>query len=127
MPGTAPNLPVLVYDGDCGFCTASADRIRPHLHEPATVQPGQVLDLPALGLTDDDVTSAAWWVDESGRRWRGHAAIGKALIAAGGWRRVIGQLLIVPPLSWLARPVYAWVARNRGRLPGATDSCRVQR
>ncbi len=46
-------------------------------------------------------------------------------MAAGGVWGLIGRLMLVPPVSWLAAAVYAVVARNRHRLPGATDACRV--
>jgi predicted DCC family thiol-disulfide oxidoreductase YuxK len=39
--------------------------------------------------------------------------------------RLVGRLIITPPVSWLAGPVYALIARNRHRLPGASDSCRL--
>ena len=120
MPAAAPNLPVLVYDGDCGFCTRTAHWAAQRLPDPATVQPSRSVDLGALGLTDDDVACAAWWVDADGRRWGGHLAVGKAMVATGAWRALLGHALLVPPLSWLAKPVYGWVARNRTRLPGST-------
>jgi predicted DCC family thiol-disulfide oxidoreductase YuxK len=37
----------------------------------------------------------------------------------------LGWLLLVPPVSWLAIPVYALVARYRYRMPGSTDACRI--
>lgn len=115
----APNLPVLIYDGGCGFCTRSARwierRFRPG--SPARVAPWQEVDLAALGLTEADVRAAAWWVDEGGRRRRGHAAIAAGLRACrGGWRAV-GAVLALPLVSTLAGAVYAWVARNRHRIP----------
>lgn len=116
---------LLVFDGDCGFCTASARWIERRLPSSTSVQPWQVLDLDELGLTQGDVTAAAWWVDRRGRQHRGHAAIGRALIAAGGTWGVIGRLVITPPISWLARPAYWLIARNRHRLPGSTDACRI--
>jgi predicted DCC family thiol-disulfide oxidoreductase YuxK len=122
-----PNRPVLVYDGDCGFCTKSARWLGRRLPDGASVQPGQALDHAALGLDDDDVAAAAWWIDENGTRSRGHAAIGRALVAGGGAWGVVGRLLLVPPLSWLARPVYAVIARNRSKMPGGSDACDIPR
>lgn len=115
---------LLVYDGDCGFCTASARWIGTRL-PAADVRPWQALDLDELGLSEDDVEGAAWWFDKDGRRHRGSQAIARALIAAGGWRATLGWLLRLPPLSWLGVPVYAAIARNRHRMPGATDACRI--
>ena len=116
---------LLVFDGDCGFCTKSARWAAAGLPAEADVQPWQALPLDELGLTEHDVTTAAWWFDEQGRKHRGSRAVARVLSASGGYRRVLGTLLRVPPISWLAIPGYWLVARFRYKLPGATDACRV--
>jgi predicted DCC family thiol-disulfide oxidoreductase YuxK len=125
VPPAAPNLPVLVYDGDCAFCTRSAQWAAKRLPPPASAKPSHSIDLDALGLTHQDVARAAWWVDADRRRWGGHLAVGKALVAAGGWRALLGHVVLVPPRLWLAKPVYGWVARNRSRMPGGSPTCGV--
>jgi predicted DCC family thiol-disulfide oxidoreductase YuxK len=126
------NLPVggrtLIFDGECGFCTAAARWVSKRWTKPARAVAWQQLGeqrLHDLGLTEWDVQHAAYWVDEQGGLARGHAAVARALVAGEGWIRVAGYLLLAPPLSWLARPGYWLVARYRHRLPGATDSCRL--
>jgi len=113
---------VLVFDGDCGFCTASARWIEAR---GAHTRAWQTLDLAELQLTVADVDEAAWWIDESGRKYRGHLAIGHALKAAGGLWGLIGAVLVRPPVSWIAKPVYTLTARNRDKFPG--DSCELDR
>ena len=54
--------------------------------------------------------------------FRGHLAVARALHAAGGWRRVVGGAIAVPPLSWAAALGYRVVVRYRHRLPGTTSS-----
>jgi predicted DCC family thiol-disulfide oxidoreductase YuxK len=117
--------PVFVYDGDCAFCTRTARWVEARVDGRAGVQPWQALDLDALGLTERDVTEASCWV-EDGRRDRGHRSIGRALLAVGGAWGLVGRLILVPPLSWVAGPVYAVIARNRHRMPGGTDACRLE-
>jgi len=116
---------VLIYDGDCAFCTSSAAWIQRRLPPSTEVVPWRDVDLAAHGLTEADVTSAAWWVDPDGGTHRGHAAIGRSLMTAGRIWRPLGWAIAHPPVSWLARPLYALVARFRYRLPGSTDACRV--
>ena len=87
--------------------------------------PWQSCDLAALGLTEAEVTSAAYWIDAEGRAHRGHRAIGRSLMAAGGFWRLLGRLVITPPISWLATLGYALVAKYRHKLPGATEACRL--
>jgi len=122
-----PNLPVLVYDGDCGFCTRSATWVRRRLpaHADVAVAPWQELDLPALRLSSSDVAEAAWWVDETGARHRGHLAMAAALRAIGGRWALLGRVLTLPLVSPLAALAYRLVARYRYRLPGSTAACKV--
>jgi len=116
---------LLVFDGDCGFCTTSARWIERRLPTSVSVEPWQSLDLDEIGLTRDDVASAAWWIDDLDQPQRGHLAIGHALRTAGGFWGLVGRVIITPPMSWLGRPAYWLVARFRYRLPGATDACRL--
>lgn len=125
MPATAPNAPVLVFDGDCGFCTTSAKWIQHRMDRGVRVEPWQRLDLEALGLTERDVTTAAYWIDETGKKHRGHRSIGKALVRAGGRWKPVGALILLPPFSWLAALGYALVAKYRYRLPGGTPACKL--
>ncbi len=123
----APGLPVLEFDGDCGFCTRSAEWVRRRLpaESGVAVEPWQALDLRSLGLTPTDVADAAWWVDRDGSRHRGHLAIAAALRAIGGAWGVVGRVMTLPVVSLLGRVVYALVSRYRYKLPGSTDACRV--
>ncbi len=116
---------VLIFDGDCGFCTASANRARGILPGTVSVAPWQSLDLDQLGLTVAQVSSAAYFVDESGAQFRGHAAVGRALEIGTRPLRPIGWLLRRPPVAWLAAPLYGLISKYRYRLPGSTDSCRL--
>ncbi|MEM7142462.1 MAG: DUF393 domain-containing protein [Actinomycetota bacterium] len=115
---------MLVFDGDCGFCTSSARWIERRLPDDIAVVPWQSLDLVELGLTEEQVTTAAYWIDHTGAH-RGHRGIGRSLIAAGGGWKVAGWTIIIPPVSLLARPIYAVIAKNRHVFPGATEACRV--
>lgn len=116
---------LLIFDGDCGFCTTSARWIERRLPEGVRVAPWQILDLDEFALTEHDVTTAAYWVDDAGRAHRGHLGIGRALMAAGGAWPLVGRLIVLPPISWVARPIYALIAKNRHRMPGAGEACRV--
>ena len=118
---------LLVYDGDCSFCTSCVRWITAHWNGPQRAVAWQHLDaddLDRIGLTLDDVRRASWWVDSTRGRSRGHLAIAHALRAAHGWPSV-GGLMLVPPLRWLAAGVYLLIARWRHRLPGGTPACRM--
>ena len=113
----------VVYDADCGFCTASADWLG--RHGRATTQPWQTLDLAAAGLTERDVRDAAWFLPPIGRPVRGARAVAAALRECRPPWRLLGHVIDLPPVRPLAAVGYAVVARNRHRLPGSTDACRI--
>ena len=116
----------LIYDGDCGFCSAAARWVDRRLGEGYRVVPSQQADLHVLGLTDDDVARSVWWIDPDGRRWDEHRGIAQALGALGGPWPWLGRLLTLRPMGPPARWIYRRVAHNRHRLrrPGASPTCR---
>lgn len=114
-------MATLVFDGDCGFCTRCVALI-PRSAQAEAV-PLQLADLVALGLTAAECTEAVQWVGPDGQRARGHAAIARVLQSAGSLWWLVGSLLLIPPVSWVAAVVYRLVAANRMRLPGGTPAC----
>ena len=113
---------ILIYDGDCGFCTATARWVERRLSEDYKVVPSQQIDLGAHSLTEDDVARSAWWIGSDGTRWDDHRSIAGALRAMGGPWPAVGRILVLGPISPLARGLYRLVANNRYRIrwPGAT-------
>jgi predicted DCC family thiol-disulfide oxidoreductase YuxK len=116
----------VLYDADCGFCTTCAHWLE--RHGTCSVTPWQSVDLEALHLTVEDVTTAAWWLDSSGQATAsGAQAVAAALRTCGPGYRLLGFLMTLPVIRLLAAVVYRWVAANRYRLPGATDACRIDK
>lgn len=115
--------PILVFDGDCGFCTMTARWAAARLDD-VDVEPWQALDLDALGLTEEQVSSAAYWVEPGRPPRSGHEAVAAAFQAMGWPWRGLGDAVAHPSMAWLAAPAYELVAANRGHLPGSTPACR---
>ncbi len=93
--------------------------------QPVDSIPWQYADLAALGLTEAETRRAVWWVEPDSRRFRGHRAVARALLACGGWLwPLVGRLIQMPPFTWLGIPGYALVAHFRGYLPGTTPACK---
>jgi predicted DCC family thiol-disulfide oxidoreductase YuxK len=114
---------LLVFDGDCAVCTRAADAAERGFGPTARAVAWQSLspaELSALHLTEADVAGAAWWVDPTGRRERGHRAIARALQAAGGRRRLLGDLILLPVVRVLAAGLYRVVVVLRHAIPGST-------
>lgn len=115
---------LLIYDGDCGFCTAAARRFGDLAHGSASVQPWQALELGDYGLTEAQANSAVYWVAD-GTAHAGADAVAHSLQALALPWRLVGRVLATPPFIWIGRLIYPVVARNRHRLPGATEACRL--
>ncbi len=114
--------PVLLYDGDCGFCTSCVhvlERIRPD----AEIVPWQFADLAELGLTEEQAADAVQWVQIDGTIRSGHEAIAAVLNTAGWIWKISGRVVLLPGISWIAAKAYRLVADNRYRLPGSTPAC----
>lgn len=116
--------PVLVYDGDCAFCTTCA-RVLERIGPDAEIVAWQLTDLDELGITEEQAAYAVQWVQIDGTVRSGHEAIAAVLTTAGRIWKIIGRLLLLPGISWLAARVYRLVADNRHRLPGSTPACAV--
>jgi predicted DCC family thiol-disulfide oxidoreductase YuxK len=115
--------PVLVYDGDCGFCTSSIRFIERHVPTSAEIVTFQSTDLDALGTTKERAAHEALWIDRSGRVYGGAQAAAKLLMEAGGLWWVLGAIARIPPFRWLVHGIYRLIAGNRYRMPGATTGC----
>jgi predicted DCC family thiol-disulfide oxidoreductase YuxK len=114
---------VLVFDGDCAFCTSCA-RLLERIGPEAEVIAWQVADLDELGITAAQAAEAVRWVEADGTVRSGHEALAAALgTAAGPVWQLFGRSLLLPGVSSLAAATYRLVARNRHRLPGGTLAC----
>lgn len=116
---------LLIYDGECQLCTTSARRVAAAWQGSAKAVPAQSLsdaERVELGLSVEELASVAWWVTPDGRTYRGHRAIAHALMAARGWRRVCGRLLLLPPFNALAALLYIPISRWRRSLPRSERS-----
>jgi len=116
---------LLIFDGDCGFCTTSARFVSRWVdrRDRYDVRPWQELDLAALGVTEADCIEAAQFVPRDGSVVAGHRAIAAGLTHGAPAWRPLGHLLTLPGVSQLAARVYTWVADHRYALPGGTAAC----
>jgi predicted DCC family thiol-disulfide oxidoreductase YuxK len=117
---------VLIFDGDCGFCSTCvriAQRILPA--DVSAIPWQRVPDLGAYGLTPEDAAASVQWVDSSGSLASGHEAVAHLLMAAGGVWALVGRSLLLPGIRTIAAFVYELVARHRQRFPGGTPACQL--
>ncbi len=115
---------VLIFDGDCAFCSSSARLLRKMTRHKIPIEPYQKLDLESLGLTSE-LTSKAVYFASGTTRYVAAAAIAQALIESKTIWALAGWFLKLPVIRNIAKPIYYLVAANRHRLPGGTPECQL--
>ena len=121
------DVPWLIFDGDCAFCTSSAHWLAARLDRPrgpnARLTPWQFTDLAALGTTVERAQREALWVGTDGTIHGGAAAFAEWLKFRGGPYAVAGSVIDLPGIRALAAAVYRVIAKSRHRMPGGTPAC----
>lgn len=120
-----PRPAYLIFDGDCGFCTSTANAVVARSTVPIVAHAWQLTDVTRFGLTEQQ-TAARVYLVVGDEKFGGHLAFAYLLFIQKNWAlKAIGWLLTVPPLCWVASLGYALVARFRHRLPGGTPACKM--
>lgn len=120
------SLPLLVFDGDCAFCSSTVRFGQRWIGRMPAVTPYQTTDLEAFGLTAEQCEQAVRYVARDRQVYAGEDAVSMLLRGAGrGWW-VLGSVMRLPGIHWLSGVAYRWVAKNRHRLPGGTPACDVR-
>ena len=115
---------VLIFDGDCSFCSSCVDWLEANLPAMPEAVPFQWADLDAYGLSVAEARSRVWLITPE-RHYGGAAAVIAMLRRQPEPAyRFLGWILQAPPLSWLADGAYWLVSRLRHVLPGGTPTCR---
>lgn len=117
------NRPVLLFDGDCAFCTSCVGLVEKRIRPDAEIIAWQFADLAELGVSEEQAAEAVQWIRADGGVRSGHEAVAAMLASSGPIWRTIGRILLAPGLSWVAAQAYRLVADNRHRLPGGTPAC----
>jgi predicted DCC family thiol-disulfide oxidoreductase YuxK len=108
--------PVLLFDGDCAFCTSCVGVVERRIRPDAEVIAWQFADLAALGVSEQQAADALQWVEPGGTIHSGHRAVAAMLASAGPVWRLAGRFLLLPGISWAAARAYRLIADNRHRL-----------
>jgi predicted DCC family thiol-disulfide oxidoreductase YuxK len=127
--------PVLVFDGDCAFCTSSLHFGERLLGTDGWASiPFQFADMDALSAFTAGAANAEraereiLWITPSGGVYGGADAAAKVLLRT---RRLpwvlLGAAALLPGVRVAMAALYRLIAANRHRLPGGTPACAIRR
>ncbi|NYI69929.1 putative DCC family thiol-disulfide oxidoreductase YuxK [Naumannella cuiyingiana] len=119
--------PVLLIDGDCGFCRATSGALASRLNDggPRDVEIRAAQDAE-LGVPVERTEREVVLVLPDGSAFGGAQAMAQWLIWHRGPLALAGRFLALPVVRSLAGLAYRAVAANRHRLPGGTAACAMR-
>jgi predicted DCC family thiol-disulfide oxidoreductase YuxK len=120
-----PNKPLMVFDGDCNFCTLWIRRWQQLTGEAVDYLPSQD---PAIGaqfpeIPPADFTTAVVLIDTDGVVYSGAEAIFRVLAENPKYRWLLGAYVKLPGLAPITERAYRLVASNRTLFSRLTRWC----
>src|SRR5262245_58899518 len=106
--------PLVIWDGSCGFCRMSIERLRAELGERVATQPYQEIGARFAPLAAEDSARAVHLIEPDGRSSAGAEAVFRALSYRAAGLPWLWLYLHLPGFAALAELGYGVVARNRG-------------
>jgi predicted DCC family thiol-disulfide oxidoreductase YuxK len=117
--------PLFLFDGDCGLCENAVDRMKSRIAPPIDFATYQSVDIGALGVSLATCLEGPVLVRADGTHVVGVGAMAGMLRTARYPYRFFGRVMMAPGVSQLLNRVQAVFYRNRHRLPGGTEACRI--
>jgi predicted DCC family thiol-disulfide oxidoreductase YuxK len=105
--------PMLVWDGDCGFCARSVERLKDQVGDRVRYAPYQKIHEHIEGLEPSDFEEAVHLVWPDGTHCRAAEAIFRTLAMAPGHGYWLWLYEHVPGFDALTERGYEWVAEHR--------------
>ena len=118
--------PVVLYDGDCAFCSSAARFAQHRIAKNLNFVAYQLTELAPYGVTAAECAQALKFVDQTGKIHSAQNAIAEILISSGKLWFGLGKLLKLPGINFIAALGYNLVAANRHKLPGGTPTCKMK-
>jgi len=111
---TEGNRPVMLFDGDCGFCRFWVARWQHATRGCVEYEPFQERLLDFSSVPRSEFETAVQLICPDGRRFSGADAVFEALTYSRGPFHWISRLMQwLPGGLWLSRKFYKFIARNR--------------
>jgi predicted DCC family thiol-disulfide oxidoreductase YuxK len=128
MPQTSAataNAPMLVYDGECGFCARSVQFILRHeqRHDLLFVPRDSELGKDLRRQFHLESVESMLWIADGKAAIESDATLDAAKYLGGVWAMLATIGWLVP--GFLRNSVYRFIAKNRRRLSASATACLV--
>ena len=114
---------LLIFDGDCSFCTSSANWAVKHSKTPIQATPWQFTNLDDYGLNAALASEKVWMVVDGKKYGGSDAAAIWLIIKKNPLAKLAGHLMMFVAFRWIFALGYKVIAKNRHRMPGGTPAC----
>ena len=118
--------PLFLFDGDCGVCQNGTDSMRRCFDPPVDMTAYQLVDLSDYDVREDEAHQGPILVRSDGSHVVGPLAIAEVLQSSRRPFRTIGAVMLLPGVRNLLHAIGPFAYRLRYRLPGASDTCRME-
>jgi predicted DCC family thiol-disulfide oxidoreductase YuxK len=112
---TPQNRPLVVWDGQCGFCRRCVDFARWLHGDHFADEPYQSAHSRFPSVPREAFQAAVHFIEPDGRISRGAEAVLRILACRGSWAfwLLLAAYRFVPGFAWISEWAYRWVAAHR--------------
>lgn len=106
--------PILIFDGDCGFCKRWIERFRRMTGDRVEYASSQEVGDRYPQISQKQFEESVWLIEQGGRTSSGAEAVFRALATARSWKWLLFLYRFFPLFAPINERVYRWIAEHRG-------------
>lgn len=105
--------PILIYDGDCGFCKRWIGRFRRMTGDRVEYAASQEVSDRYPQISQKQFEESVWFIEPSGSTSSGAEAVFRVLATSEWWKWLLFLYKFFPGFAAVSEWTYRWVARHR--------------
>jgi lipase maturation factor 1 len=109
-----PSKPLMIFDGDCGFCRAWILRWKDTTGDRVDYAPSQEVASLFPEIPAEAFSRAVQLIDVDGTVCEGAEAVFRALAAAGRWKCLLWAYRRLPGAAIVSERLYQFISHHRG-------------
>ncbi|HLD07581.1 MAG TPA: DUF393 domain-containing protein [Candidatus Peribacterales bacterium] len=105
--------PLLIFDGNCGFCKRWIERFRRLTGDRVNYEPSQAVRNRYPQITQKQFEESVWLIEQDGRTSSGAEAVFRALATSPLWKWFLILYRYFPFFAPISEWTYRFIARHR--------------